>query len=194
MILSGPSGRALSVQRCATLWSSWTRYRMKEPVAVLQKRVSYHEACHLCHVQKVREQPRNVLNAIPGIQIGSPQRKRYVLRERGRLQYHAQRTLDADPGPQDGEHRSHRSRCVADGQSRLYAATRLWAQGRGSRKPVLHPVQLLDAAYRAGRLQSGTPATFQGIDNGATLRTRRRRVVAIAADGRTRVVLGSCKQ
>src|SRR5205823_7557739 len=44
---------------------------LKEPRALLEQRVSYHEACHLCHAQKVREQPRRVLEAIPGVQLES---------------------------------------------------------------------------------------------------------------------------
>ena len=59
----------------------------------------------------------------------------------------------------------------------------------GSDKPVLHPVQVLDAAYRAGRAASGEPAHFEGVDSGEHLRTRRGRTVALAANGVTRVVL-----
>lgn len=32
-------------------------------------RVTYHESCHLCHGQKVSKQPRDVLNAIPGVHL-----------------------------------------------------------------------------------------------------------------------------
>ncbi len=32
-------------------------------------RVTYHEACHLCHGQKITRQPREVLRAIPGLEI-----------------------------------------------------------------------------------------------------------------------------
>ncbi len=32
-------------------------------------RVTYHEACHLCHGQKITRQPREVLKAIPGLQL-----------------------------------------------------------------------------------------------------------------------------
>ena len=32
-------------------------------------RVTYHEACHLCHGQKITRQPREVLNAIPGLKL-----------------------------------------------------------------------------------------------------------------------------
>lgn len=31
--------------------------------------VTYHEACHLCHGQKITRQPRDVLGAIPGIRL-----------------------------------------------------------------------------------------------------------------------------
>jgi glycolate oxidase iron-sulfur subunit len=31
--------------------------------------VTYHEACHLCHGQKITAQPRHVLNAIPGLKL-----------------------------------------------------------------------------------------------------------------------------
>jgi len=31
--------------------------------------VTYHEACHLCHGQKITRQPREILNAIPGLEL-----------------------------------------------------------------------------------------------------------------------------
>jgi glycolate oxidase iron-sulfur subunit len=33
------------------------------------KSVTYHEACHLCHGQKITRQPREILTAIPGLQL-----------------------------------------------------------------------------------------------------------------------------
>jgi glycolate oxidase iron-sulfur subunit len=33
------------------------------------RRVTYHEACHLCHGQKITRQPREVLRAIPGLEL-----------------------------------------------------------------------------------------------------------------------------
>lgn len=32
-------------------------------------KVTYHEACHLCHGQKITQPPRQVLNAIPGLEL-----------------------------------------------------------------------------------------------------------------------------
>jgi glycolate oxidase iron-sulfur subunit len=45
------------------------------PVGFGQKRIAYHDACHLANAQNVRAQPRQLLRAIPGLQlceIGDP--------------------------------------------------------------------------------------------------------------------------
>ncbi len=46
------------------------------PVRALRRpvrmRVAYHDACHLAHAQGVREQPRDLLRAIPGLELVEP--------------------------------------------------------------------------------------------------------------------------
>ena len=42
---------------------------LKAPTRPVQARVTYHDACHLAHGQGVREQPRALLRAIPGLQL-----------------------------------------------------------------------------------------------------------------------------
>ncbi len=37
--------------------------------SAVTQRVTYHEACHLCHGQKITSQPRQVLKAIPGVEL-----------------------------------------------------------------------------------------------------------------------------
>jgi glycolate oxidase iron-sulfur subunit len=32
-------------------------------------RVVYHDACHLAHAQKIRQRPRELLRAIPGLEV-----------------------------------------------------------------------------------------------------------------------------
>lgn len=39
------------------------------PTKAVTKKVTYHDACHLAHGQGVREQPRVLLDAIPGLQV-----------------------------------------------------------------------------------------------------------------------------
>jgi len=42
---------------------------IRAPAASIPQRVTYHEACHLCHGQKITRQPRQVLKAIPGLEL-----------------------------------------------------------------------------------------------------------------------------
>lgn len=42
---------------------------LKKPTREIRARVAYHDACHLAHGQGVREQPRALLRAIPGLQL-----------------------------------------------------------------------------------------------------------------------------
>jgi glycolate oxidase iron-sulfur subunit len=39
------------------------------PSHSLAEKVAYHDACHLCHGQKITRQPREVLKSIPGLQL-----------------------------------------------------------------------------------------------------------------------------
>lgn len=39
----------------------------KKPVGRVAKRVTYHEACHLVHSQRISSQPREILRSIPGL-------------------------------------------------------------------------------------------------------------------------------
>src|SRR6201997_518922 len=42
---------------------------IRPPAASTPETVTYHEACHLCHGQKITRQPREVLKAIPGLEL-----------------------------------------------------------------------------------------------------------------------------
>ncbi|WP_395741557.1 glycolate oxidase subunit GlcF [Prosthecobacter sp.] len=42
---------------------------LREPLRQTQLKVSYHDACHLANAQNVRRQPRDLLRAIPGLQL-----------------------------------------------------------------------------------------------------------------------------
>jgi glycolate dehydrogenase iron-sulfur subunit len=39
------------------------------PRGPLERRVAYHDACHLAHAQRVREAPRTLLRSIPGLEL-----------------------------------------------------------------------------------------------------------------------------
>lgn len=43
--------------------------RVPKPGASCRQEVTYHEACHLCHGQKITSQPREILKSIPGLSL-----------------------------------------------------------------------------------------------------------------------------
>jgi len=45
------------------------RIGIEKPASGPAQSVTYHEACHLCHGQKITAQPREVLKAIPGLEL-----------------------------------------------------------------------------------------------------------------------------
>jgi glycolate oxidase iron-sulfur subunit len=40
-----------------------------KPTGEIKLRATYHDACHLCHAQKIREQPRDLLSLVPGLEL-----------------------------------------------------------------------------------------------------------------------------
>ncbi len=40
-----------------------------KPTGEIKLRATYHDACHLCHAQKIREQPRDLLSLVPGLEV-----------------------------------------------------------------------------------------------------------------------------
>lgn len=39
------------------------------PKGEVRMKATYHDACHLCHAQKIREQPRELLGLVPGLEL-----------------------------------------------------------------------------------------------------------------------------
>ena len=39
------------------------------PQGEVRIKATYHDACHLCHAQKIREQPRELLSLVPGLEL-----------------------------------------------------------------------------------------------------------------------------
>jgi len=162
---------------------------LNQPKAVLEQRVSYHEACHLCHAQKVRDQPVRVLESVPGISLSPLKESDMCCGSAGvyNITHNERSMLILDRKMMNIE--ASEGDVVLTGNPGCLLQLDYGRRAAGSDKPVLHPVQMLDAAYRATRAQSGSPARFVGVDSGDALRTSNGRIVAIAADGRTNVVL-----
>ena len=80
------------------------------PTHPLPLKVTYHDACHLCHGQQIRSQPRQLLGADPRPGARPARGERDLLRRGGDVQPDPARDVGAPRPPQDGPHRRHRGR------------------------------------------------------------------------------------
>ena len=60
--------RALAA-RCVDVSEILTELEPRAPRHPIQRRVAYHDACHLNHAQRIRMPPRQLLRSIPGLEL-----------------------------------------------------------------------------------------------------------------------------
>ncbi|MEX0891139.1 MAG: heterodisulfide reductase-related iron-sulfur binding cluster [Gemmatimonadota bacterium] len=130
--------------------------------------VAYHDACHLCHAQQVRAEPRRLLTAIEGLEL--------LELEDGELCCGSAGTYNIDQpaiAANLGRRKAaavRRTGCdlVATGNIGCMVQVRshLSAPGQPAAPPVVHTMQLLAAAYagdlRVDRDHPGPPASHAG--------------------------------
>ena len=122
------------------------------PTGSIPVRATYHDACHLVHAQQVREQPRQLLEQVPGLELVElPESEiccgaagTYNLTETemaGRL---SQRKLKNILATNADLVLTANAGCL------LQIATEARLQGKGF--TVMHPMDLLDMSYRGESL------------------------------------------
>jgi glycolate oxidase iron-sulfur subunit len=114
--------------------------------------VAYQDACHLQHAQKIRQQPRDLLQLIPGIslrQIAEPElccgaAGSYNLTQPDMADRLGKRKVDCLMDVKPDVVVSANAGCSLQLQAKLKEA--------GHSTAVLHPMELLDLSYRGGFL------------------------------------------
>jgi glycolate oxidase iron-sulfur subunit len=118
------------------------------PQHPLPMKVTYHDACHLCHGQQIRAQPRQLLGLIPGLEL--------VPLEESEICCGAAGTYNLTQ-PEMSERLGHRkmdhiaatgAAMVVTGNVGCILQITRKIKERGSPIQVAHPVDLLDRAYR----------------------------------------------
>lgn len=126
-----------------------------EPVAArhpVPLKVAYHDACHLAHAQKVRSEPRQLLGAIPELELVEPAEWEICCGSAG-----IYNLLQPDAGQALGRRKAENllatdAEAIASGNPgcTLQITAHLREQGRPL--PIYHPIELLDRSLRgAGR-------------------------------------------
>jgi len=115
----------------------------------LNRTVTYHDACHLFHGQKVKQQPRELLNAIPGLTMVNLKESDWCCGSAG-----IYNITNQDMASELLERKMNNiiatgSNVVATGNPGCMMQIALGAQQRGYELEVVHPIQLLDESYRA---------------------------------------------
>jgi len=113
-------------------------------------KLAYHDACHLAHAQGIRTQPRDLLRAIPGVELVEPDEWELCCGSAG-----VYNLLEPEPAQQLGERKARN--LLATGAEAIASANpgcalQIGAQlaRMGAPRPILHPIELLDRSI-AGR-------------------------------------------
>jgi glycolate oxidase iron-sulfur subunit len=118
------------------------------PEHSLKVKATYHDACHLCHAQQIRSQPRQLLSLIPGLEL--------VPLEESELCCGAAGTYNLTQ-PEMSERLGKRkmdniqatgAQVVATGNVGCILQIARKIREAGQPIEVVHPVDLLDRAYR----------------------------------------------
>lgn len=119
------------------------------PKGEIKRKVTYHDACHLCHAQQVRTQPRKLLKLIPGLEL--------VPLAESEICCGAAGTYNLTE-PEMAERLVRRKAAnitetgadvvaIANAGCTLHIGRRLREEGNPAE--ILHPIELLDQSYRA---------------------------------------------
>ena len=121
----------------------------KSAGAFPQTRVTYHDACHLCHGQKITAQPRELLGKIPGLQIAPLPESMWCCGSAGIYNLIQPEMADKLLQRKLDHIASTGATVVATGNPGCLLQIQNGLAARGVKIEVVHPVTLLARAYRA---------------------------------------------
>lgn len=126
---------------------------LRQPAGRLECRVALQDACHLQHAQRITRQPRDLLNAIPGITLVPVEEPELCCGAAG--SYNLTQPDMADRlGRRKIDHiLATEPDVVATGNAGCSLQLQAQLRQSGSSLPVVHPMELLLLSYRQGRIQ-----------------------------------------
>jgi glycolate oxidase iron-sulfur subunit len=150
------SERAKAVAaKCRDISELIAELGFETPTHAVQLRIAYHDSCHLQHAQGIRAQPRQLLNAIPGLTLIELAESAICCGSAGvfnLIEPEAARQL-ADRKAQHVINSGAQALVSANPGCLLHIASGL--QRAGHPLPVLHLVQVVDAALGLSSISTG---------------------------------------
>jgi glycolate oxidase iron-sulfur subunit len=123
---------------------------LRGPLGPVPRRVAYDDPCHLLHAQRIRQQPRELLQCIPDLQLVPVTDADFCCGAAGiyNLTHHE---LSMRILARKMEHiAAARPDVIATGNPGCMMQLRVGVQQASLDIPVVHPIELLDASYQAG--------------------------------------------
>jgi glycolate oxidase iron-sulfur subunit len=128
-----------------------------EPVAVrhpIRERVAYHDACHLANAQRIREQPRDLLAAIPELELVEIPRSDQCCGSAG-----IYNLIEPESADEIGERKvdnllSVRPDLLASPNPGCTLQIGALLERRGITLPAAHPIEILDRSIAGASLLS----------------------------------------
>ena len=117
-------------------------------------RVTYHEACHLVHGQKISQQPRELLRAIPGVELVELPEATWCCGSAGIYNITQPEMSQALLERKMKHIAATGATIVATGNPGCIGQIRYGAQKSGMKLEIVHPVTLLARAYRGNPFAS----------------------------------------
>jgi glycolate oxidase iron-sulfur subunit len=121
---------------------------LSAPLRQIPLRVTYQDSCHLVHGQKVREAPRKLIRAVPGVEFVEMPLSDICCGAAGVYNItETEASLDLLERKMDSVHQT-KAQAIVTSNPGCIIQLRAGAAARGTGQEVLHVVELLDRASR----------------------------------------------
>lgn len=117
--------------------------------------ITYHDACHLCHAQRIREQPRQLLALIPGLKIVPLAESEICCGAAGSYNLTEPEMADRLGARKAAHIRATGAAGVVTGNAGCSLQLQAVLRTGGQPLPVHHPMDLLAQAYLGPRWREG---------------------------------------
>jgi glycolate oxidase iron-sulfur subunit len=124
------------------------------PKGRIEASVAYQDACHLQHAQRIRQQPRDLLKLIPGIQLKSINEPELCCGAAGSYNLTQPEMADRLGRRKLSCIMETNPEIIASGNAGCSMQLQAHLQQLGLAIPVLHPMELLDLSYQQKPLSS----------------------------------------
>jgi glycolate oxidase iron-sulfur subunit len=126
----------------------------RHPIAA---RVTYHDACHLAHGQRIRSQPRTLLRSIPGLELVDVPDGEQCCGSAGTYNLFQPESADEVGERKVAAVLRTRPELLASANPGCTLHIQRLLKARGIALRAAHPVEILDASIRGVGLPTGEP-------------------------------------